>query len=63
MTQETLSQKADVSLRSIQMYERRSKDINKAQAITHPNISKYRLNRSSKYPAIIPTIGAAVFSL
>ena len=34
MTQAALAQKAEVSLRSVQMYEQRRKDINKAQAET-----------------------------
>jgi len=34
LSQSELSAEADVSLRSIQMYEQRNKDINKAQAIT-----------------------------
>ena len=40
ITQEKLSRKANVSLRSIQMYEQRNKDINKAQAITLAKISR-----------------------
>jgi DNA-binding XRE family transcriptional regulator len=34
LTQSALAKKADVSLRSIQMYEQQRKDINKAQAVT-----------------------------
>lgn len=40
LTQSQLSEQADVSLRSIQMYEQRNKDINKAQSITLAKISR-----------------------
>ena len=40
MTQEKLASETGVSLRSIQMYEQRNKDINKAQAITLSKISR-----------------------
>ena len=40
ITQEKLATKANVSLRSIQMYEQRNKDINKPQAITLAKISR-----------------------
>lgn len=39
-SQSQLSEMADVSLRSIQMYEQRQKDINKAQAVTLLKLSK-----------------------
>lgn len=39
-TQSELAKKAGVSLRSIQMYEQRKKDINKASAITLYRIAK-----------------------
>ena len=40
LSQAKLAVKADVSLRSIQMYEQRNKDINKARAITLAKISR-----------------------
>ena len=40
ITQEKLASDSGVSLRSIQMYEQRNKDINKAQAITLAKISR-----------------------
>ena len=40
LSQSKLSAEADVSLRSIQMYEQRNKDINKAQAITVLKIAR-----------------------
>ena len=39
-TQSELAKKADVSLRSIQMYEQRNKNINKASAETLLSLSK-----------------------
>jgi len=39
-TQAKLAEESDVSLRSIQMYEQRNKDINKAQAITLAKIAR-----------------------
>jgi len=40
LTQSQLAEQAEVSLRSIQMYEQRNKDINKAQAITLAKIAR-----------------------
>jgi len=40
LTQEKLALNSEVSLRSIQMYEQRNKDINKAQAITLAKLSR-----------------------
>ena len=40
MSQAELAREAKVSLRSIQMYEQRNKDINKAQAITLARIAR-----------------------
>ena len=40
LSQSQLAEEAQVSLRSIQMYEQRNKDINKAQAITLAKISR-----------------------
>jgi transcriptional regulator with XRE-family HTH domain len=40
LTQSQLAEQAAVSLRSIQMYEQRNKDINKAQAITLAKIAR-----------------------
>ena len=40
ITQEKLAKESGVSLRSIQMYEQRNKDINKAQAITLVKMSR-----------------------
>ena len=40
MTQEKLARESSVSLRSIQMYEQRNKDINKAQAITLAKLAR-----------------------
>ena len=40
LSQSQLAEEANVSLRSIQMYEQRNKDINKAQAITLAKISR-----------------------
>lgn len=40
LTQQELSQKAGVSLRSIQLYEQREKDINKAQARTVDKLAR-----------------------
>ena len=40
LTQLALSEKSGVSLRSIQMYEQRKKDINKAQVNTLISLSK-----------------------
>ena len=40
MTQKKLAQRSKVSLRSIQMYEQRNKDINKAQAITLAKLAR-----------------------
>ena len=40
LTQLQLARQADVSLRSIQMYEQRNKDINKAQAMTLVKIAR-----------------------
>ena len=39
-SQRELSEKSGVSLRSIQMYEQRNKDINKTQAITLYHLAK-----------------------
>jgi len=40
ITQEKLAKESGVSLRSVQMYEQRNKDINKAQAITLVKMSR-----------------------
>jgi len=40
MTQNELAQKSGVSLRSIQMYEQKNKDINKSQLETVNNLAK-----------------------
>jgi DNA-binding XRE family transcriptional regulator len=40
LSQSALAKRAGVSLRSIQMYEQRNKDINKAQAITLANLAR-----------------------
>ena len=40
LSQSQLAEEAQISLRSIQMYEQRNKDINKAQAITLAKISR-----------------------
>jgi len=40
LSQSQLAKEADVSLRSIQMYEQRNKDVNKAQAITLAKIAR-----------------------
>ncbi|MCL2815351.1 MAG: helix-turn-helix transcriptional regulator [Oscillospiraceae bacterium] len=40
LSQSQLAKEAGVSLRSIQMYEQRSKDVNKAQAITLAKIAR-----------------------
>jgi len=40
LSQSQLAEEAEVSLRSIQMYEQRNKDINKAQAITLAKIAR-----------------------
>jgi len=41
LSQAQLAKGADVSLRSIQMYEQRNKDINKAQAVTLAKIARF----------------------
>ena len=41
LSQSRLAEGAGVSLRSIQMYEQRNKDVNKAQAITLAKIARY----------------------
>ena len=40
LSQSQLSEQAEVSLRSVQMYEQRNKDVNKAQAITLAKIAR-----------------------
>jgi len=40
LSQAQLAKEAGVSLRSIQMYEQRKKDINKAQAITLAKVAR-----------------------
>lgn len=40
MSQSQLANEAGVSLRSVQMYEQRNKDVNKAQAITLAKIAR-----------------------
>ena len=40
LSQAQLAEEAQISLRSIQMYEQRNKDINKAQALSLAKISR-----------------------